>query len=116
MFDMHGDALPLAKITLTVRSGVALVDTAFVKRRLHLALTVEAVKLKAGIRKLETQHTLDPKAGIDVVLSSLAPIFKFEDMAKFMHSLHKLYTDGVTDVVPRVESGRMEMIISLSGD
>ncbi|KAK4542820.1 hypothetical protein LTR36_006196 [Oleoguttula mirabilis] len=116
------DVLPLAKIALAIRSGVSKVDTAFVQRRLRLALSVEAANMQAGGAKLQIQHTFDPAAGIDIVLSTLAPIFKFEDtnlammQPGFMRALHNTSSDGVIDVVPGTESGRMEMTMALSGN
>ncbi|KAK5121229.1 hypothetical protein LTR85_005395 [Meristemomyces frigidus] len=116
----ENDVLPLAKIALAIRAGVSKVDTAFVKRRLQLALSVEAANIEAGRPKLQIQHTFSPKAGCDVVFSTLAPIFKFDDTnlammePGFMRALHNIAMDGVIDVVPGTDGGRMEMTMALS--
>ncbi|KAF2763634.1 hypothetical protein EJ03DRAFT_62610 [Teratosphaeria nubilosa] len=116
------DALPLAKIALSIRQAVAGVDTEFVRRRIQLALSVEAHNLAAretGVKKLQVRHGFKSEEHVDVVFSTLAPIFKMEAAAlemvqpDFLRPLHHAMVDGVVDVVPAVKGDRAEMTVAL---
>ena len=118
----EGNVLPLAKVALAIRAAVSKVDTAFVKRRLQLALSVEAANMEAGYAKLAIKFTFQPNNDIDIMLGNVAPVFKFEDttleMMKpgFFRAMHNASVNGVIDVVPGTDSERMEMTATLSRD
>jgi len=121
-FQQEGNVLPLAKIALAIRAAVGKVDTALVKRRLQLALSVEATNMQADYAKLAIKHVFAPNDDIDVMLGNVAPVFKFEDttleMMKpgFFRAVHNALNNGVIDVVPGTDSERMEMTMALSRD
>ncbi|KAH9827689.1 transferase family protein [Teratosphaeria destructans] len=121
-FHVQQDALPLAKIALSIRQAVAGVDTEFVRRRIQLALSVEAHNLAAretGADKLQIRHGFKSEEHVDVVFSTLAPIFKMETAAlqmvqpDFLRPLHHAMIDGIVDVVPAVKGDRVEMTVAL---
>jgi hypothetical protein len=121
-YDANHDALPIAKLACLIRQSINQVDTAFVKRRHQLALSVEASNLSstnASEQRLQIKHVFDPFQHCDVVFSTLSPIFDMQGAAMqmvrpdFMRPLHHVEADGVVDVVASLDSARIEMTIKL---